>query len=299
VVGTATINETSLIRFSHFLAEVLIKYPNIVLIPERKSSAQSIIDSLLITLPQAGVDPFKRIYNHVVDQRYERPKDYQEIQTPLGRRNTAFYDRWKKVFGFNTTAGSRELLYSNVLQNAAKEAGHTVRDRTLSGEIRGLVVKNGRIDHSNGAHDDSVIAWLMSHWFLTHSKNLDFYGIDTKQALSLVHYEGRILNPEETFELERQAELKTEIDSLYEELTEATDEFLIARLEAKLFSLNSRVKYTDQNALSIDALINQAAVAREYASRKRSVDQRRVNKDGVAPQHWNSNRPRVEPKYYF
>ena len=302
VVGAATVNETNLIRFSHFLAEILIKYPQVVLIPERKSSAQSIIDSLLITLPRSGIDPFKRIYNHVVDQKGERPKDYQEIQTPLGRRNSAFYDKWKKVFGFNTTAGSRELLYSTVLQNAAREAGHLVRDRTLSSEVRGLVVKNGRIDHSNDAHDDSVIAWLMTHWFLTHSKNLDFYGIDTKYTLSQVHYEGRLLNPEEAFEHAQQTKYREEVDELYAQLTEATDEYIIARLEARLLALNGKIQYTETNALSIDALINQAAVAREYASRKRSVEQRRTPKEEIQPIRrtgFQSRLPALPAECYF
>jgi len=277
IVGTAVINETNLIRFSHFLADVLIKYPEIVLIPERKSSAQSIIDSLLISLPRAGIDPFRRIYNSVVDQKDEHPKDYQEIQVFLGRRNNSFYDKWKKSFGFNTTAGSRELLYSTVLQNAAKEAGHLIKDRTVSNEIRGLVVKNGRIDHSNGAHDDTVIAWLMTHWMLTYSKNLSYYGIDTRNALSMVHHEGRILNPEEHFELELQARYKEEVESIYDELTKATDEYLITRLESKLMAINAKIKFIEQNAMSIDSMINQAAMARDFSSRKRAADQHRAH----------------------
>jgi len=277
VVGTSIINETSLIRFGYFLAEILIKYPQIILIPERKSSAQSIIDSLLISLPRAGIDPFKRIYNQVVDQKDEKPNDYREIQTFLGRRNNSFYDKWKKYFGFNTTASSRDLLFSTVLQNAAKEAGHLIRDRTLSHELRGLVVKNGRIDHSNGSHDDTVIAWLMAHWMLTHSKNLSYYGIDPKNALSMVHYEGRVLNPEEHYELEQQARYKEEIDQLYEELTLATDEFLILRLEAKLMAMSDKLKFTEQNAMSMDAMINQAAMARNYAGRKKAAEQHRAH----------------------
>lgn len=282
VVGAATINETNLIRFSKFLSDMMIRYPKTILIPERKSSAQSIIDSLLIHLPRAGVDPFKRIYNHVVDHKDERQKDFSEIQTPLNRRTTAFYDKWKKVFGFNTTGQSRDVLYSTILQNAAKESGHLVNDRTLSSEVRGLVVRNGRIDHASGSNDDSVIAWLMAHWFLTHSKNLSFYGIDTAKALSKVHYQGRVLSPEEEYEMDEQNRIREEMDDIYQELTKTTEEFMIAQYESRLFALNKRVKHEERDALSIDALINQAAEAREHVNRKRVVEQRRTNRREVA-----------------
>lgn len=283
VVGAATINETNLIRFAKFLAEVLIKYPKVILIPERKSSAQAIIDALLIHLPREGIDPFKRIYNHVVDHRDERPKDFEEIQTSMGRRGTAFYDRWKKVIGFNTTGQSRDVLYSTVLQNAAKEAGHLVRDRTLSNEIRGLVVKDGRIDHGNSGNDDMVIAWLMSHWMLTHSKNLAYYGIDTTRALGKVHYEGRLLTPLEEFELVEQERLREQIDDIYEALTRTTDEYMIAQYEARLYALNQRIKQDDKEALSIDALVSQARELRSYNSRKRSMEQRRTQREWRSP----------------
>lgn len=283
VVGAATINETNLIRFSKFLSDLLIRYPSVVLIPERKSSAQSIIDSLLIHLPQAGVDPFKRIYNQVVDHKDEREKDFQEILTPLNRRTTAFYDKWKKVFGFNTTGQSRDVLYHTVLQNAAKESGHLVQDRTLSSEIRGLVVKNGRIDHATGCNDDSVIAWLMAHWLLTHSKNLSFYGIDTSKALSKVHYEGRVLTDEEEYEMEMQSLIREEMESIYEELSIISDEFLIAQYESRLFALNSRIVEKEHDALSIDALITQASEAREHKKRRRAMEQRRLGRSNHRP----------------
>lgn len=275
VVGAATINETNLMRFSRFLADVLIRYPNVVLIPERKSSGQAIIDSLLIHLPRAGIDPFKRIYNVIVDKSQEKEREYQEIQIPESRRSHGFYDRFKKSFGFNTTGASREVLYSSVLQNAAKEAAHLVKDKVLSGELRGLVVKNGRIDHSSDSHDDSVIAWLLSHWFLTHSKNLSYYGINPRRALTRVTHATRTLTPEEEWELEEQRHIKEQIDDLIEKLSKTTDEFLVAQYESRLMSLNGRLKVDGSDAYSIDALIEQAAEQRQIITRKKAMQQRR------------------------
>ena len=272
-VATATINETNLIRFAKFMAELLIKYPNMILVPEKKSSAQSIIDALIIHLTRAGEDPFKRIYNRIVDNHKEHPNEYKEIHSPLSKRSTSFYDKLRKHFGFNTSGTSRELLYGTILQNAAKEAGHLVYDKTLSTEIRGLVVKNGRIDHSSSGHDDMVISWLLSHWFLTHSKNLSYYGIDTSTALSKVHYEGRTLSLEEELDMEEQHEIKAEMEELYEQLSEVTDEFMISKFESRLWSLNNRLKAETREAISLDALITEAA-----ESRKRLVQNRRIGK---------------------
>ena len=74
VVGVSTINETNLLKFSRFLTNVLVKYPNVTLIIERKSSAPAIIDALFIYLHREGIDPFKRIYNSVVDKKMKDPK---------------------------------------------------------------------------------------------------------------------------------------------------------------------------------------------------------------------------------
>lgn len=274
VMGTAVINETNLIVFSRFLAEILIKYPNVILIPERKSSAPAIIDSLLIQLPRFDIDPFKRIYNLIFDHRSERPKDYEDVQVPMARRTTMFYDKWKKAFGFTTSSTSRELLYGSVFQNAAKTSGHLIKDRILSSEIRGLVVKNGRIDHSNIGNDDTVIAWLMTHWFLTHSKNLNLYGIDNHSVLSQVITHGKPLDPFEEYELREQERFYKEIGDIYQRLSQCFDEYTISELENRLIFLSKKIKYDNKEPLSIDNLINQAATERKNNLKKKMVKHR-------------------------
>ena len=89
--------------------------------------------------------------------------------------------RNKRLFGFATSGGgqtSRTELYSTVLQNAANRAASIIYDRQLSGQITGLVIRNGRVDHAVGSHDDMVISLLLCHWVLTMGKNLIQYGID-------------------------------------------------------------------------------------------------------------------------
>lgn len=270
VIGAATINETNLLRFSRFLADVLIKYTNVTLIPERKSSAQAIIDAVIIFLTKEGIDPFRRMYNSLVDKKDEKPQDFKELSTPMGKRGNQFYDKWKKTIGFNTTGSSRDLLYSTILQNAAKDAGHLVKDRSLSTEIRGLIIKNGRIDHGNDGHDDSVIAWLMTHWMLTYTKNLSHYGIDSNKTLSKVYGVGRQLTDLEEYEASKQVKIKEDMEILYDELTAATDEYTVAQLEARLAALANKVKINGVSAFSIDSLLSQAAEERKFNIKKLS-----------------------------
>lgn len=285
VIGTATINETNLIRFSNFLADVMIKYPKTILVPERKSTGQMIVDSLLLRLPAAGIDPFKRIYNTIVDKSDENPKEYRELHKPMSTRPGGFYDRNKKTFGFTTTGGSRELLYTTVLQNAAKEAGHLVRDKTLSSEIRGLVVKSGRIDHAASGHDDMVISWMMTHWFLRHTRNLSFYGIDITKAFTGVSIEGKVLTPEEEYRRDEQKRIKLEIEEIYEALSEVANEYLVVQYENRLKALSSRVSTDEMEASSIEALIQQAKEKRQHNARKRNAQ---ANSGGRQTQpHWS------------
>lgn len=77
--GAAAFNETNLIRFAQWLKEFLLKYRNSTLVIERRYNAQTIIDYLLLKLPEAGEDPFKRMFNQVVQKREERAKDFDRV----------------------------------------------------------------------------------------------------------------------------------------------------------------------------------------------------------------------------
>ncbi len=282
VLGAATINETNLIVFSMWLANLLIKYQNTTLIMERKSTGGMIMDYIQLALTKAGIDPFKRMYNRIVDMASEMPAEFRLLQsTPLERRNQAFYDDLKRYFGFNTTSETRGLLYSTVIQNAAKKGGHLVHDKRLSTEIRSLVVKNGRIDHKASGNDDMVIAWLLTHWFLTHSKNLQYYGIDPAVVMRAASDSTRTLTEKEIFEQKLQKSYRDQIETLFEELKEAQSEIIIVKLETKLRSLMARYKPTEGEVLSVDDLIRTANEQRVNASRnafrsRQGLDARRV-----------------------
>lgn len=275
VVAAGTYNETNLIRFANYLTSLLTKYRNTTLVIERKSTAITMIDALLISLPKVGIDPFRRMYNKIVDEQNEYPDEYREISRHSDTRSEAFYDKRKNTFGFNTTAASRMLLYSTVLQNAAKKSGYIVRDKTLSTEIRGLVEKKGRIDHNESGHDDMVIAWLMTHWFLTHGRHLQHYGIPVSCVMTDANELGRELSAGELEERAAQQAILDEIDDTLDKLKEVSDDLMIARYEHRLRVLTSRVKVGEaEEAASLDAMIQNAAEERQKRLRIKSQQQR-------------------------
>lgn len=263
-ISAMSINETNLYRFGKFLAWFLCEYPKVTLVIEKKSSAQNIIDTLLIELPKRGEDPFRRIFNRVVDEAPKHSPDYKSVvDTPMNRRHPEVYSKYKKYFGFNTTGDSRKLLYGTVLSSYTAKAAGMVYDKTLIQELLGLVVRDGRIDHSETGNDDMVVAVLMSEWFVSHAKNLKFYGIDPLSIKTTSYKKKESLSLEDQLKDQEQQQLQEEVNAIWEELRNTFDVFKIARLESKIYRLSSQLVETDEDYLSIDAMLEQASLDRE------------------------------------
>lgn len=157
VIAVGTYNETNLIRFSNWVTDWFLKYSNMVGIIENRSSGQTIIDNLLLILPNHGIDPFKVLFNRIVNEHVIHREKYDEICEPMGRRNPDVYEKYKKYFGFATSGNgitSRTKLYSETLYSAADMVGDVVGDKKTIEQILALEMKNGRIDHPEGEHDD-------------------------------------------------------------------------------------------------------------------------------------------------
>lgn len=274
VVGVCRVNETNLLRYAMWLVNFMLEYRGTLLIPERRSSAQGIIDTLLTHLPIHGEDPFRRIYNRIVDEGTENPEDMRElISRPVSMRTDQFYDERKSKFGFVTNADNRQTLYGPVLQNAARRAGNEVASRSLSREIRSLVVKKGRIDHSAGGNDDAVIAWLLTHWLLTYGRHLDFYGIDPACLMSKVRFVGERRDPVADAMRARRAELITRLNKMLEELSATRDDMVRMKMEFAVKAVYGQLRGmpgTD-DLMSIDAMLQKVREDRRNRGRLKGM----------------------------
>lgn len=288
-IATGTFNETNLITLAEWICEWIVNNPNITVNIERRSSGATILDYLLLMLPARGIDPFKRLFNRIVNDADEDPERFKEIQLPMGRRSSDIYIRFKKAFGFATSGGgvtSRTELYSTTLQNAARKVGSKVKDLTTINQIAGLVTSNGRVDHQSGEHDDMIIAWLLNFWMLSSAKNLYFYGIEAKEILCYA-IEKKELSAREAYELNEQAALRTEIERTYNQLKSENDEFVIQKLEHKLNFLDKQLVLQDNEKFSVDDLIK---TLREDRRKRKSNSYNSYNRNNSVYNPYSNNK---------
>lgn len=260
LVAIGTYNETNLITFAQWLVYILETYLNSTMIIENRSSGTTIIDYLLLFLPQKGIDPFTRLFNWVVNDPLENRTLSEEAKLPMRKRREDLYVRAKKYFGFATSGGgqtSRADLYSVTLQNATRRCADKILDRSLTEQITGLVIRNGRVDHDIGGHDDLVIGFLLCHWFLTMGKNLTYYGIDSRQVL-IEAKPVETITPSQAYFRFEQDKIRCRIEELFEKLTNEQDGFICEKMEDELRFLDSKIVLTDGEYYSVDAIINEA-----------------------------------------
>lgn len=264
VIGAGTYNETNLISFSEWVCQVLVKYKNITAIIERRSTGAMLLDYLLLMLPLHGEDPFKRLFNRIVNDYDVYPDRWKEIRQPMGRRPQDLYVRYKSTFGFSTSgtgATSRTELYSTTLQNAAKRGGARTNDKSLIEQVTGLVIRNGRVDHEVGEHDDLVIGWLLCHWLLGQGKNLSHYGIDPQMVMRSIQTRTQ-LSPQDSWLRDQQDDLRKHIEDLSLKLSNETDDYVSIRLEQELRSLDRHLILEQGEIYSVDELVRQARESR-------------------------------------
>jgi hypothetical protein len=121
-------------------------------------------------------------------------------------------------------------------------------------------MKNGRIDHSNGGHDDTVIAWLLGYWFLSNTKNSKFYGLEHRNILSDVNRD----NPEAVKTLEeqrlinKQNEIKDNISELMKLLEKTNDNIQTILITNKIKYLTKYLDTDSVTSLNINARLEEA-----------------------------------------
>ena len=247
VLASGKYNETNLISFAEWLVSWLERFPNLTIVIERRSSGVAIIDHLLLLLPTKGIDPFKRLFNWVVNDGDGNPTYREEVlDKHYNYRSEEVYIKYRKHFGYATSGSgrsSRDNLYGLAFNASIKYTSDTVRDKTLIKQLTGLIRKNDRIDHPVGEKDDLVISWLLGYWFLSNAKNTQYYGLEPRRLLSAVNH--NIIMEQGGYEAieeqNRQVAIKEEIDNLIAELkteqSEVKSIILINKIKHKYLQL--------------------------------------------------------------
>lgn len=259
VVMACDVNLTSIPQYSQFVFNFLMKYPKVTLVPERKSTAVTIIDYLLDMFLNEGINPLSRIYNSVVQDATSHPDLVRMLLKPMPD-----YDLMqvhKKKFGFTTSGGSgatsRKMLYEVTWRSAVSTTSEGVRDKKLIDQLLGLVKdQNGRIDHRQGSHDDLVVAWLLNHWFLKMGKHLHHYGIDYQEVLSQNQQTTMAITPAQAVEKRKNTMLSNELNMRLDIYRKERNPYMRSRLETDIKRLFSMLPKELRLASSYDELMS-------------------------------------------
>lgn len=285
-IAAGTFNETNLFSLAYWICDWFVTFPNITGVIERRSTGAMLLDYLLRVMPEKGIDPFKRLFNLIVNDYETDPERFKEINVPMHRRDPEVYVKYKKAFGYATSGSgttSRKALYGLALRSASKYGADVVYDGQLVDQITGLEKRNGRIDHQVGAHDDLVIGWLLGHWFIQYAMKLDFYGIDPRRVMSKLR-KISTETPEQRVIREEQHLLRQRIDELYERLANEDDEFVSIRLELDLRRLDREIILESGEVRSVDALIRQVKEAKKQRRVKAGTNPRQtVHSPNLSP----------------
>jgi len=259
-LGTGVFNETNTIEFSSFLADFLLKYRRSIMLIERKSSGMSMIDNIILLLLENNQDPFKRLFNWVVQEYDSNPNRFKEIEIDMKRRDGRVYTKYRDLFGYATSGtgkASREKIYGENIMSALKYTGSVAYDRTIIQQISDLKIKNGRLDHDSNKHDDLAISWLLGYWFLTNVKNSEFYGINPYNVLSNVTDNDPSIKKslEEEAKLKEQQAMRNKIDEMLVELKETRDDVKSIFLINKIRQLDKRIDKNIIKSLNTESMI--------------------------------------------
>jgi len=261
VLFTGTYNRTNLGEFSAFLFWILQKYTRAVLIPEHKSSATVILDNLALMFIDNNMNIFTRIYNTIIQNGGIEPNKLKDVTNGRGSDITKeYYVKYKKYFGFTTSSGgitSRTGLY-DMLEEMVELTGNKFRDMDLISQTVKLEVKNNRIDHASGEHDDLVIANLLTWWFLKSAKNVQYYGLNRAIFLTAVTPPATTNDELKNREIaKRRQELIMEIDDILTRIRDTDNLLMRNKLLVKLRLTELKLDKETLASLDIDSKLRE------------------------------------------
>lgn len=254
------------------LRETIVRIPNSLLIIER-NRAVDMIDKLLLTLPALDIDPFERIYNYVYQDPVKYKHEWKDVQeVHFKYRTKEFYLKHKELFGFRTGPETRRQMYGFIFEAVANTASG-LRHPMLADELIGLETdQDGRIDHSKKTHDDLVIAWLLTYWFIKLGYNKALYGIP--QGHTLTEINTLVNDPDKPSfgkdELELFIRIKDRIEFLGKELENTDNDIIARRIESEIKKLSEYVPRELRKTITVDEILANANKERN----KRGLDKR-------------------------
>lgn len=264
VVATCKCNQSNLTYIAKCVYTLLDTYKNMVFIPERNKNGAMMIDIILeMSEKDHTFNPFKRIYNTIVQE-----KEYSELHEYSKSNSNVDYTVRRK-FGFTTSSGAagRDMLYNNVLTAALEINADHVYDPDLIDELNALTTRQGRIDHSEGGHDDIVIAFLLACFLVLRAKNIQFYGLGSENTLTSINTNGVEIDPKEKA---LQQGYRDRISVLEEQIKTSRSDLLKSSYTRELNHIQKKIKdeYASSHVVSVGQIEQEVNVKRKEKKRR-------------------------------
>ena len=251
VVATCKCNLANLAFVAKLVVEIMTWFPRSIFIPERNKNGAFLLDLIILALQTKHIDPIRRIYNTYI-------QDYTDLSPKLSSLDLSS-GLVRKHFGFTTSGDTRSELYGSVLMTLMELMADRISDADIFDQARGLIVRNGRIDHSSGSHDDLLISLLLVGYFIIYGRNLYLYGIKREEFLTSVDEStGEHIDP---LEKERMLRNRKRIKQIEETLPHCTSVMIKAALQRELNHLKSITKEEPIDAKVVS--VEQMAAERE------------------------------------
>jgi len=268
VVGGGKYNETNLALFADFLVDILEQFPNSILIPERRSSATAILDFMFQIMIAKNMNPFKRIFNLIIN---DDDIDINIKKELIDRMPTLqLLAKYKRKFGYATSgtgSQSRGLLYGTIFKSALNYTSNSVRYSDLVDQLAGLQIRNNRIDHAEGSHDDLVIAWLLGMYLILMGKNTYYYGIKEEHKLNIIIDNEVTADGKQKEKVQKQIKIKHDLEYLLNQLRNINNETIALKYINKIRKLESQLDTSIVTTLNIDNILKNIKIAKRVLKR--------------------------------
>lgn len=107
---------------------------------------------------------------------YENPQDYTNDEQLDAKGMLVMEAARRRKRGVQTNSKSRPQMMQ-ILEQLVREDKEAFVTENITSQLMTLIrKKNGRIDHSDGKHDDSLMSYLIGLYVYYHGKNLSKFG---------------------------------------------------------------------------------------------------------------------------
>lgn len=159
-------NTISIPDFADLIERFVNEYiPNAIIIPERNNAGIALIQ----ILQKSSVS--NNLYYEIREKKAEKTVENKSL---FKISKNAKVKKEVRVYGINTNITTRDIMINQILFMIVNEKPYLINNKELFSEIRTLYRNpRGKIEHSQGFHDDLLFSYLIGLYPLLYSNSIN------------------------------------------------------------------------------------------------------------------------------